>query len=34
LNEEQTHKLAEVKEVSPKFKIMHELKEKIRQFFE
>jgi hypothetical protein len=34
LNEEQTQKLAEVKEVSPQFKIMHEVKEKIRQFFE
>ncbi|MEG4206429.1 ISL3 family transposase [Microcoleus sp. Pol7_A1] len=34
LNEEQTQKLAELKEVSPKLKTMHELKEKIRQIFE
>ena len=34
MNEEQTQKLAELKEVSPKLKTMHELKEKIRQIFE
>jgi len=34
LNEEQSQKLAEVKEVSPTLKTMHELKEKIRQIFE
>jgi transposase len=32
LNEEQSQKLAAVKEVSPTLKTLHELKEKIRQF--
>ena len=34
LNEQQSQKLAEVKEVSPTLKSMHEFKEKIRQIFE
>ena len=34
LNEQQSQKLAEVKEVSPLLKKMHEFKEKIRQIFE
>lgn len=34
LNEQQSQKLAEVKEVSPFLKRMHEFKEKIRQIFE
>ena len=34
LSEEQENKLTQVKEVSPKLKIMHELKEEIRQVFE
>lgn len=34
LSEEQENKLAQVKEVSPKLKIMHELKEEIRKVFE
>nr|MDZ8167749.1 ISL3 family transposase [Nostoc sp. CmiSLP01]MDZ8286378.1 ISL3 family transposase [Nostoc sp. ChiSLP01] len=33
LNEEQTHKLVQVKNVSPILKAMHELKEKIRKVF-
>ena len=33
LNEEQKIKLAQVKEVSPNIKLMHELKEKIRIIF-
>jgi transposase len=34
LREEQENKLTQVKEVSPKLKIRHELKEEIRNFFE
>jgi transposase len=34
LNEQQSQKLAEVKEVSPTLKMMHEFKEKISQIFE
>jgi transposase len=33
LNEEQVHKLIQVKNVSPVLKVMHELKEKIRKIF-
>ncbi|MEL6162895.1 MAG: transposase [Cyanobacteria bacterium J06628_3] len=34
LNEEQIKKLAQVKEVSPTLKLMHDLKEKIRKIFD